>query len=202
MATGDAVPEVVPLGLFTWDVSVPTTTTTDRTQWNKKTDGASNDLAKNNYTNCSSEHTRLTQAMKGGAPSEAGGKCTTGRVKRLTPVEQSPIFCRQQAFLKRQRAPIDDDSSKLLVYKISFTKFCGVHEDEIEIHEYVQPSIDIVCNSCTFQTISSPMAHILIDYRVVRRALVRREYADAWNTQAKLLCSYTHTRFVKFCLFL
>lgn len=42
-----------------------------------------------------------------------------------------------------------------------------------------------------YRTIWSPLAHILVDYRNMRRALIRKEYADNWNTQSKMICSYT-----------
>ncbi|NDC90154.1 MAG: hypothetical protein EB075_15370, partial [Bacteroidetes bacterium] len=56
---------------------------------------------------------------------------------------------------------------------------------------FVTPNNSVTASSMMYSTVPSPFSHILVDYRNLRRALLRRSYADAWNTQAKLVCSYT-----------
>ena len=36
----------------------------------------------------------------------------------------------------------------------------------------------------------TPLSHLLIDYRNIRTTQIRQAYADSYNTQAKLICSY------------
>jgi hypothetical protein len=67
-------------------------------------------------------------------------------------------------------------------------------EDEVEVYEYIQPNRDVTYHSTMYKTIPSPLAHIINDYRNLRRAVIQREYADTWNSQAKMICSYTNTK--------
>lgn len=142
LATGDPVPEVIPLGLFTWGVE----TLSCR-------EGA-HERARNSYEGRSCAHTRQMRA------------------------------------LKRQRLPKDDKETKLLSYAIQLTENCGVYEEEIEMYEFMAPTNNVMYSSLMYRSISSPMAHLLVDYRNLRHTTIRRGYADAWNTQAKMICSY------------
>ena len=67
-------------------------------------------------------------------------------------------------------------------------------QDDIEIYEFAPPTNDITLNSPMYKTVPSPFAHILVDYRNIRQTMLRRNYADAWNTQAKMVCSYTSNK--------
>jgi hypothetical protein len=49
---------------------------------------------------------------------------------------------------------------------------------------------DITLNSMMYATVTSPMAHLIFDYKNLRRAQIRRSHADAWNTQAHLITTY------------
>jgi hypothetical protein len=44
-----------------------------------------------------------------------------------------------------------------------------------------------------YATVPSPMSHVLIDYKNMRQAQIRRSHADAWNTTAKLICKFKPT---------
>ena len=41
-----------------------------------------------------------------------------------------------------------------------------------------------------YATVCSPIAHLLVDYKNLRQAQIRRSHADAWNTQAKLMTTF------------
>jgi hypothetical protein len=41
-----------------------------------------------------------------------------------------------------------------------------------------------------YGTVPSPLSHILVDYRNIRLTQIRLAHADAFNLQAKLICSY------------
>ena len=104
------------------------------------------------------------------------------------------LYVRQQQALQRQRFVADDDASKILQYHIELIVSSNCTERDIELYEYVSPTNDITLNSPMYQTVPSPMAHILVDYRNLRQAMLRRNYADAWNTQAKLVVSYQSSK--------
>jgi hypothetical protein len=102
-----------------------------------------------------------------------------------------PSYYRQQEALRRQRLPLDDEESKVLRYCISFTENCDIQEEEVEIYEFMAPTNSITRFSVLYGTVPSPLSHVLIDYRNIRTALIRQAYADSYNTQAKMICSYT-----------
>lgn len=139
LATGDPVPEAIPLGLFTWTV----------------------------HNNLCTHETTYTNSRPFGSS-----------------------HARQMRAMRRAPKPTDNEESKMLVYRIHFTENCGVSENDVEIYEFIPPSNNITHNSLLYRTVPSPMAHILNDYRNLRQAMIRRGFADSWNTQAKMVCSY------------
>ena len=64
---------------------------------------------------------------------------------------------------------------------------------QVEVYEYTQPTNNVTYNSMLYATTPSPMAHVIVDYRILRQAQIRQAHADAWNTEAKLICSF-HTQ--------
>lgn len=68
-------------------------------------------------------------------------------------------------------------------YSITFTESCGVLENDVEIYEFMQPTNSITRSSVLYESIPSPLAHILVDYRNMRQAQMRQAYADVYNTQ-------------------
>jgi hypothetical protein len=41
-----------------------------------------------------------------------------------------------------------------------------------------------------YGTVPTPLSHLLIDYRNICTTQIRQAYADLYNTQAKLICSF------------
>jgi hypothetical protein len=107
-----------------------------------------------------------------------------------SPLAETPAHHRQQAALQRQPHPSDDDDTKMLRYGISFTENCNVLDDEVEIYEFSSPTNSITRFSLLYGTVPTPLSHLLIDYRNIRTTQIRQAYADAYNTQAKLICTY------------
>ena len=103
----------------------------------------------------------------------------------------TPSYYRQKQALNRQQMPPDDDESKILRYCVRFTEHFDVLEEEVEVYEYLAPTNSITRCSVLYGTVPSPLSHVLIDYRNIRTALIRQAYADSYNTQAKMICSYT-----------
>lgn len=174
LGSGDPVPEVLPLGLFTWSVE---SMMQSKSASQQPTAAESARKKKQNH--------RL----------EAPGSSADPILKDPKSVGPwSTVYERQRRALQRQMDPPDDESTKALRYRISLTENCNVLEDEVEIYEYIQPNRDVTYHSTVYRTVSSPLAHVLNDYRNLRRTMIQREYADTWNTQAKMVCSYASTK--------
>jgi hypothetical protein len=85
----------------------------------------------------------------------------------------------------------DDDS--LLQYRIQLITSLTIKDSDVIIYPYTQPCLDVAQNSSTYATVNSPFSHILVDYKNLRQAQLRRSYADAWNTTARLMCTFKPT---------
>jgi len=79
----------------------------------------------------------------------------------------------------------------LVAYRVQITAPLDIHDDDVEIFVHTVPSLDVSVNSMLYATPPSPLAHVLVDYKHMRQAQIRRSHADAWNTTAKLVCSFT-----------
>jgi hypothetical protein len=66
----------------------------------------------------------------------------------------------------------------------------GLKEEDINVFMTSNPGLDVNVNSTLYATVSSPLAHLLTDYRNLRNAQLRRSYADAWNTTAHLISTF------------
>lgn len=58
------------------------------------------------------------------------------------------------------------------------------------IYDFVPAKFDICTNSMMYATVVSPLAHVLVDYKNLRQAQIRRSHADAWNTQAHMITTH------------
>ena len=79
----------------------------------------------------------------------------------------------------------------LVVYTVQVTASIAVKEKDVRIYEYVNPTLNVATASFLHATVVTPFANIIIDYKHLRQAQIRRSYADAWNTTAKLICTYS-----------
>lgn len=83
-----------------------------------------------------------------------------------------------------------DNSSLLVNYKITPTPgLCK--EEDINVYVYVTPALDVCNASVMYATVSSPLAHLLYDYKALRQGQIRRSHADAWNTTAKVITQFS-----------
>ena len=87
-------------------------------------------------------------------------------------------------------AVIQEEDPGLLCYHVRPEASLGVKDHDISIYRYYAPSMNVTNNSFLSATVSSPLAHVLTDYKNMRQAQLRRAYADTWNTTAKLICSF------------
>jgi hypothetical protein len=98
--------------------------------------------------------------------------------------------------LKRKRAgfpnvhsSLDDDESRLVVYRVTPTAG-GVREEDIFIYITTPPALDVSVNSNLYATVPSPLSYLLSDYKNLREAQKRRSHADAWNTTARIVSTF------------
>ena len=82
-----------------------------------------------------------------------------------------------------------DDESRLVVYRITPTAG-GLREEDVCIYISTPPSLDVSVNSNLYATVPSPLSYLLTDYKNLREAQRRRAHADAWNTTARLVCTF------------
>ena len=106
----------------------------------------------------------------------------------LGPVEQGRIPARYG-----DRRPVKmrytDDDTRMVVYRVNPTTG-GIKESEVHMYIYQNPTLDVTTNSMLHATVPSPLAHILVDYKNMRQAQIRRSSADAWNTTAKIISTF------------
>lgn len=186
--TGDSVPEVIPLGLFTWRIdSAPNR---PDSYGIRDMHGRSSDMSRRML-----ETPEQLQASVAFEKQKAffERKPANGAQEKNTAAyhRQKRAMDRFRTYLYGGKLPSDADESKLLRYQISFTENCGLMEDEVEIYEFVPPSNNVTRMSAMYCSVPSPLAHLLVDYRNMRQAQIRQSYADAFNLQAKMICSYT-----------
>jgi len=194
LATGDAVPEVIPMGTFTWSVETSATTGPERSH---------DELARRAVGLDRNDGGRVVGR---GRPVGGGGNGNWGDAEKVEPEKTSKtvakegevpakrrrndLYERQQRALRAQPNPKDDSLSKLLRYEIRFVENLNIFEEEVEIHEHVPPTNNVTYYSVLHSTVMSPLAHLVTDYKHIRQAQIRMAHADAWNTRAKLVCSY------------
>ena len=92
-----------------------------------------------------------------------------------------------------RQAIVQQKSGGLVSYRVQITAPLEVKDEDVHIFAYAAPALDVSVNSMLYATVPSPLSHILIDYKNLRQAQIRRSHADAWNTTAKLICSFKPT---------
>ena len=91
------------------------------------------------------------------------------------------------------RAVRQQKNAGQVAYRVQITSPLEVKDKDVEIFAHAAPALDVSVNSMLYATVPSPLSHILIDYKNLRQAQIRRSHADAWNTTAKLICSFKPT---------
>lgn len=212
LASGDAAPECIPLGLFTWSIeSMPTARNRQRNKRQRLLQDSHQSLlqtqdqlaAERSFQKQKSFFADTDKKEKNRFnPLSSSSKNTEKEAEEKPSAEQgsrhTPAYYRQKQAMQRLSltmpgnggAPMDDEESKLLRYTIAFTENCGLMEEEVEIYEFVPPSNNVTRTSVLYGSVPSPIAHILVDYRNMRHSQIMQSYADAYNMQAKFICSY------------
>ena len=87
-------------------------------------------------------------------------------------------------------AMVQQTDPGIISYRIQLTTPMRLKDANVHIYKYMPPTIHVESNSFLFATVSSPLCHVLNDYKNLRQAQIRRAYADSWNTTAKLICAF------------
>jgi len=80
-----------------------------------------------------------------------------------------------------------------VAYRVQITSPLEYKDKDVAIFVHTAPALDVSVNSMLYATVPSPLSHVLTDYKNLRQAQIRRSHADAWNTTAKLICSFKPT---------
>jgi hypothetical protein len=177
-STGDLVPEVLPLGTFSWRVELRSEKE-KRRQQQQQSKGIISYVP--NIVRKEARKDEVVTGMHGekGEKKEdlekKEGSNHHHRIEKGHPIGSKNVKA--------------DSESKYTQYKITVHDG-ALTEEEIYIYDFVPARYDICMNSMMYATVPSPMSHILVDYKNLRQAQIRRSYADAWNTQSHIITMY------------
>ena len=131
---------------------------------------------------------RLRKIAKGDEVPEVLPAGTFSWHTEIGPVEQgrAPVRYGQRRPLKLR---YQNDDTLMVVYRLSPSAGAWKEED---VHLYITtpPGLDVAQNSQLHATVPSPLSHLLVDYKNLRQAQIRRSHADAWNTTAKVIAQF------------
>jgi hypothetical protein len=86
--------------------------------------------------------------------------------------------------------PYSDNGSKEVQYVIELAH-TSIDPEDVFVFDTTEPVLNVTTNSVLHASVPSPLAHLLVDYRNLRDAQIRRSHADAWNTTARIFTSCT-----------
>lgn len=194
-STGDIIPEAIPLGTFTWGVELRaekerrreremhTNTKMKMSYTPSIVDGQPPPRKGKDWVNQSEKGMKETKKATDDPESKFN---SDGKPKEACTLNTEGIEIGHPAGSKRVR---EDNDTKYVQYRVNM-KDGGLKEQEIYIYDFVAAKYDITMNSMMYSTVPSPMAHLLIDYKNLRQAQIRRSYADSWNCQAHLVTTF------------
>ena len=91
------------------------------------------------------------------------------------------------------QAVVQQENPGLVTYRVKITAPLDIKDEDVEVFVFAPPALDVSIYSMLYATVPSPLSHILIDYKNLRQAQIRRSHADSWNTTAKLICKFKPT---------
>jgi hypothetical protein len=174
LASGDIVPTVLPHGTFTW--SARPFSRDDR----KRDDGRDDKRG-------DGRDDGRGDKRGDGRDDKRGDKRDGGRDdKRDGGGGQRPGKARRR--WDHLQIPAHDNESKLVQHQVRVTH-ADIPAADVFVFDVFPANLDVNRNSGVYATVPSPLSHILKDYKNLRDAQVRRSYADAWNTTARIFTS-------------
>lgn len=195
-STGDLVPEVLPLGTFTWRCAL-------KTELDKQKEMQKASMARNHQGSLRISylpaivdpiHDRKGTGHWGNKwnTSDNTFSSDTPAVRRLGDGGEDDgdgVDRRNIGNPDGNRRVRMDMQTKYVQYRVHVTEG-GMRDEEVFIYEYIPARYDISVNSVMYASVTSPISHLIVDYKNLRQAQIRRSHADAWNTQAHLITTY------------
>lgn len=179
LMSGDIVPNILPHGMFNWTVI------------------SNGDDAVRNYSSSYAwrktehgvrHHRRSMKNDNATTKLEASREDQEKKKKAEASTEPEPVVPVSDRWAHLSNPQSSDDDTKQLRYAVQLIK-SDLDPDDVFIHEVVLPNFNVSQCSILYATVHSPLSHILVDYKNLRDAQIRRAYADAWNTTARVFTS-------------
>lgn len=172
LVSGDIVPMILPHGTFTWHV-----------------EGIDRDLdRRHRLQEAAYDSVSSSGNKKDEKEDDKKDKKDDKKDKKEETKKDSKNIGDQRTRWEHLKVPRNDNESKLVQNRVRIT---GVDIDptDVFLYDVYTPCMNIVGNSNIYATVSSPLAHLVSDYKNIRDAQMRRSYADAWNTTARIFTS-------------
>ena len=94
---------------------------------------------------------------------------------------------------KSSQAVVQQENPGIVTYRVKVTAPLDFKDEDVNVFVFVPPALDVSIYSMLYASVPSPLSHVLVDYKNMRQAQIRRSHADAWNTTAKLICKFKPT---------
>jgi hypothetical protein len=196
LPSGDIIPETIPHGMFTWGVMPRTDNDSKSARYSRS---ASHTRQFRDWHGEKDEIKQKRRALEGGEAHDmdAGRKLKdekphhAGMEHNQTGIDiETPMLGPKMTGNRWNHLPIPltANDAQSLRYVIHMENM-DVEPEDVFIFEVTKPNFKVTESSILYATISSPMSHILVDYKNLRDAQIRRAYADAWNTTARVFTS-------------
>ena len=190
LSTGDVVPSVLPHGTFSW--TVKTFDENDaRVCVTKKNPGrAPQEKAGKTSTSTSNVQDHSTRSVSGN-PGTHKSIDKSNYQSKSGSTDAARTVRNQTYVAERWRnlpIPYNDNASKEVQYVVELLH-TSIDPEDVFVHETCQANLHVNRDSSLYATVISPLSHILVDYKNLREAQIRRSHADAWNTTARIFTS-------------
>lgn len=187
-STGDLVPEILPLGTFTWHIELRS----DR-QNRKRKERMPNESFHTSYVpayisrregnaNPFRKEDKWNSKWKEMNKMPGDDTSTSNDADEKTQQDDDFKIKFETGFKKEfghpagSRAVKMDKETQYAQYRVVMTAG-DLTEDEIYIYDFFPPNYGVCNNSMLYATIPSPVAHLLTDYKNLRQAQIRRAHA-------------------------
>jgi len=166
LPSGDLVPMTLPHGTFTWTVETQARAVADA---------------------------RGRKAVAQAAQPAADRDDADDKAKGKAPKGDSSSSNKTLGEQRRGRwdhleVPPNENGSKLVQHRVRLTH-ADIDPEDVFVFDVATPDLNVNGNSLIYATVCSPLSHLLSDYKNLRDAQIRRSYADAWNTTARIFTS-------------
>jgi|LakMenEpi03Aug12_release.lakeMendotaPanAssembly.Ray.scaffolds.fasta_scaffold142176_2 hypothetical protein len=182
-STGDLVPELLPMGTFTWHVELRS----EKLNRKAKQDRSPQEGFATSYVpgiisrrsgNGWQNKTRTEDKWNGKWKEENKMHAVFAGYEEERNAYHNTVveFKKETGHPQGSRSVREDKETQYVQYRVIMGTG-GLSEEEIFIYDFVPPNFNICGNSMLYATIASPMAHLLIDYKNLRQAQIRRAHA-------------------------